>query len=397
MHITNENKVTLVTTGSSHPRLGIIGGGQLAKMTALAARELGCDVLVLERSDPSPAAPLANDALVGDWDDPVTLLKLAAQVDVVSIENEFLNVEALETMVQCGHLLYPGTATLRRIQDKFIQKQTLAAAGLSTPRFAMAEQPRDLPRLARDFGWPMVLKTRRNGYDGKGNFTLRSEADIESGWQALGGGRNALYVEEFCQYVSELAVIITRGREGATAVYPVVETVQRNHICHVVKAPAEVPTTIAGEASRQAQRAIEAIDGIGSFGVEMFLTGTGEVLINELAPRVHNSGHYTIEACECSQFENHVRAVLGWPLGSTAMVAPAAVMINLLGVGGGAGTPHGLERALAIPGAHVHIYGKAMSGAGRKMGHITALGQTLTSAEAVARQAAAAIQFGTKS
>jgi 5-(carboxyamino)imidazole ribonucleotide synthase len=129
----------------------------------------------------------------------------------------------------------------------------------------------------------------------------------------------------------------------------------------------------------------------------MFLTGTGEVLINELAPRVHNSGHYTIEACECSQFENHVRAVLGWPLGSTAMVAPAAVMINLLGVGGGSGTPHGLEGALAISGAHVHIYGKAMSGAGRKMGHITALGQTLTSAEAVARQAAAAIQFGTKS
>ncbi|HWY31641.1 MAG TPA: 5-(carboxyamino)imidazole ribonucleotide synthase [Candidatus Acidoferrum sp.] len=397
MHNTNESKATLATTRSSHSRLGIIGGGQLAKMTALAARELGCDVLVLERNDPSPAAPLANDALVGDWDDPVTLLKLAAQVDVVSIENEFLNVEALEVMVQGGHLLFPGTATLRRIQDKFIQKQTLAAAGLSTPRFAMVEQPQDLPRLARDFGWPMVLKTRRNGYDGKGNFTLRSEADIDSGWQALGGGRNALYVEAFCPYVSELAVIITRGRDGATAVYPVVETVQRNHICHVVKAPAEVPALIAGEASRQAQRAIEAIDGIGSFGVEMFLTGAGEVLINELAPRVHNSGHYTIEACACSQFENHVRAVLGWPLGSTAMVAPAAVMINLLGVGVGPGIPHGLERALAIPGAHVHIYGKAMSGAGRKMGHITALGQTVTSAEAVARQAAAAIQFGTKS
>jgi 5-(carboxyamino)imidazole ribonucleotide synthase len=397
MHNTNESKATLASTRSSQPRLGIIGGGQLAKMTALAARELGCDVLVLERSDPSPAAPLANNALVGDWNDPATLLQLAAQVDVVSIENEFLNVDALEVMVQGGHLLYPGTATLRRIQDKFIQKQTLAAAGLSTPRFAMVEQPHDLPRLAREFGWPMVLKTRRNGYDGKGNFTLRSEADIDPGWQALGGGRNALYVEAFCPYVSELAVIITRGRDGATAVYPVVETVQRNHICHVVKAPAEVPALIAGEASRQAQRAIEAIDGVGSFGVEMFLTGAGEVLINELAPRVHNSGHYTIEACECSQFENHVRAVLGWPLGSTAMVAPAAVMINLLGGGGGPGTPHGLERALAIPGAHVHIYGKAMSGAGRKMGHITALGPTVTAAEAVARQAAAAIQFGTKS
>ena len=397
MHNPIESGAVLASTRSGHPRLGIIGGGQLAKMTALAARELGCDVLVLERSDASPAAPLANDALVGDWDRPETLLELAAQVDVVSIENEFLDVDALEVMVQRGHLLCPGTATLRRIQDKFIQKQTLAAAGLSTPRFAVVEQPHELSQLAKDFGWPMVLKTRRNGYDGKGNFTLRTEADIGAGWQALGGGRNELYVEAFCPYTAELAVIITRARGGDVAVYPVVETVQRNHICHVVRAPANVPAAIAGEASRQARLAIEAIDGIGSFGVEMFLTAAGEVLINELAPRVHNSGHYTIEACECSQFENHVRAVLGWPLGSTVMVAPAAVMINLLGVSAGPGTPHGLESALAIPGAHVHIYGKAKSGVGRKMGHITALGQTVSAAEAVAQSAASAIQFGTKS
>jgi 5-(carboxyamino)imidazole ribonucleotide synthase len=381
---------------TSHPRLGIIGGGQLAKMTALAARELGCDVLVLERNDSSPAAPLANDALLGDWNDPETLLRLAKQVDVVSIENEFLNVDALEVMMNHGYSLYPGTATLRLIQDKFIQKQTLAGAGLTTPRFAAVDHADELMKVGKDFGWPMVLKTRRNGYDGKGNFTLRSGADIPAGWQALGGGRNDLYVEAFCPYVSELAVIITRARDGTTAVYPVVETVQRNHICHVVKAPAVVPPEIAREASRQAQAAIEAISGVGSFGVEMFLTHAGEVLINELAPRVHNSGHYSIEACACSQFENHVRAVFGWPLGSTAMVAPAAVMVNLLGVGGGSGAPHGLERALAISGAHLHIYGKAMSGVGRKMGHVTALGQTLEAAEAVAQQAAAAIQFGTK-
>jgi 5-(carboxyamino)imidazole ribonucleotide synthase len=384
------------STPPRHPRLGIIGGGQLAKMTALAARELGCDVLVLERSDPSPAAPLANDALLGDWNDPATLRQLATQVDVVSIENEFLDVEALETMVQHGHALYPGTATLRRIQDKFIQKQTLADARLTTPRFAAVDQPADLTKVAKDFGWPMVLKTRRNGYDGKGNYTLHSAADIDAGWQALGGGRNTLYVEAFCPYVRELAVIITRGRDGAAAIYPVVETVQRNHICHLVHAPAPVSEAIARTAAQMARRAIEAIDGVGSFGVEMFLTAAGEVLINELAPRVHNSGHYTIEACECSQFENHVRAVLGWPLGSTAMVAPAAVMVNLLGAGGGPGTPHGLERALAIPGAHVHIYGKALSGAGRKMGHITALGQTLEAAGNTARQAAEAIQFGAK-
>ena len=164
-----------------------------------------------------------------------------------------------------------------------------------------------------------------------------------------------------------------------------------------MKAPATVPAATAERAVRIARRAIEAIDGIGSFGVEMFLTADGEVLVNELAPRVHNSGHYTIEACVCSQFENHVRAVLGWPLGSPAMVSPAAAMVNLLGAGKGPGAPQGLMQALAVSGAHVHVYGKAMSGAGRKMGHVTALGATVDEAVATAERAAREIIFGKKS
>jgi 5-(carboxyamino)imidazole ribonucleotide synthase len=176
--------------------------------------------------------------------------------------------------------------------------------------------------------------------------------------------------------------------------YPLVETIQRDHICHVVKSPATVPSEVAARAADIAQRAVSAVSGVGSVGIEMFLTADGNILINEMAPRVHNSGHYTIEACACSQFENHVRAVLGWPLGSTAMRTPAAVMVNLLGAAKGTGQPRGIEAALQIPGAHIHVYGKTTSSPGRKMGHITALGDTIDQALERAQRAAAAIRFG---
>lgn len=203
-------------------------------------------------------------------------------------------------------------------------------------------------------------------------------------------------VEAWFPFVKELAIIVSRGRDGATAVYPVVETIQRNHVCHVVKAPAQISDELAIRAATLANRAVEAVGGIGSFGVELFLSATGELAINELAPRVHNSGHYTIEACDCSQFENHVRAVLGWPLGSPLMVAPAAVMVNLLGTEKTSGEPRGLDAALRMTGARVHLYGKLMSGPGRKMGHITVLEKSVDEAQAVAERAAKQIEFGEK-
>jgi 5-(carboxyamino)imidazole ribonucleotide synthase len=197
--------------------------------------------------------------------------------------------------------------------------------------------------------------------------------------------------------VKELATIVTRGRDGAMALYPVVETIQRNHMCHAVKAPAQIPSQVAARAADLARRAVEAVGGVGSFGVEMFLSATGEIAINELAPRVHNSGHYTIEACDCSQFENHIRAVLGWPLGNPIMVARAAVMVNLLGSEKASGQPRGLEHALRMTGVRCHLYGKMMSGPGRKMGHITVLEQSVEKAQATAERAAKEIYFGEKS
>jgi 5-(carboxyamino)imidazole ribonucleotide synthase len=378
-------------------RLGIIGGGQLARMTAIAALPLGVEVVVLEKKPHSPAARLSPDCIVGDWADRETLMRFAARCDVITLENEFVDAAALEVLECSGHKVFPNAKCIATVQDKFMQKSALQNAGIAVPKFCAVKTAEEIIAAGNHFGWPVVLKTRRNGYDGKGNFTLKSQADVAVGWQTLGGGKNELLVEAWFPFVKELAVIVTRGRDGATAIYPVVETIQRNHICHVVKAPAQITDELAQGAAALAKRAVEAVGGIGSFGVEMFLSATGELVINELAPRVHNSGHYTIEACDCSQFENHVRAVLGWPLGNPLMVAPAAVMVNLLGTKKSSGQPLGLDVALRMTGARVHLYGKSTSGPGRKMGHVNVLGNSVEEAQAIAERAAKQIYFGNKS
>ncbi len=394
MHKTYDAQI-LNQNPATGPSLGIIGGGQLARMTAMSALQLGCNVVVLERNPSSPAATLATHSLVGDWNTIEALLELAAQVDVITLENEFVDANHLRALEDAGHTVYPSSHTLGLVQDKFTQKQTLQAVGLPIPQMCATADLEDLERAISQLGLPLVLKARRNAYDGKGNATIRTRDDIAAAWEKLGGrAGNPLYAEEFCDFTSELAVIITRGRQGESASYPVVETVQENHICHLVRAPAAVSPEIASRAAEVASRAVEAVGAVGSFGVEMFLTRSGEIVVNELAPRVHNSGHYTIEACACSQFENHVRAVLGLPLGSTRMRAPAAAMVNLLGGVHAPGRAGGLDQALAVPGAHLHLYGKSMSGEGRKMGHVTALGNTLAEAEQAAIECASKIHFG---
>lgn len=375
-------------------RIGIVGGGQLAKMTALTAMELGCEIVILEKSQNTPSSNLAAEVLYGDWDNPEVLLKLAERVDVVSLENEFVDANSLKAVEDAGHILYPSAKTIGLVQDKLIQKQTLADAGIALAPFAAINSKQDIVTAAEQLAWPLVLKARRNGYDGKGNATLHSAADIDAAWTKLDGDNRALYVEGFCNFVAELAVMVTRGTDGKMVNYPVVESVQKDHICHVVRAPARIDDPLAGEAIALARKAVTTIDGVGSIGIEMFLTEDNQIILNEMAPRVHNSGHYSIEASECSQFENHTRAILGLPLGSTKMVAPAAVMINMLGEEQGTGYPVGIEEALAVKGAHIHVYGKATTNIGRKMGHITALAADIEKAEDIANQAASCIRFG---
>ena len=385
---------TLKRSIPSGYRIGIVGGGQLAKMTALPAMALGCEIVILERTEGTPSQSLAADVMHGDWDDPKALIALAEKVDVVTLENEFVDAGSLAQLEQAGHVLYPSSKTIGLVQDKLVQKQTLSDAGIPVAPFIGVSSKQDITAAGEKFGWPMVLKARRNGYDGKGNATVESTADIDAAWDKLDGDNRGLYVEAFCPFKGELAVMVTRSIDGSMVNYPVVESVQKDHICHIVRAPARISETLLQRAVVMAREAVTTIDGIGTIGIEMFLTEDDDIILNEMAPRVHNSGHYTIEACECSQFENHVRAILGLPLGSCDMIAPAAIMINLLGEQEGSGYPVGIDEALAVAGAHIHVYGKTSTRIGRKMGHITALGQTIEEAEGKAAEAAKHIRFG---
>ncbi|MBX7259331.1 MAG: 5-(carboxyamino)imidazole ribonucleotide synthase [Candidatus Hydrogenedentes bacterium] len=390
MHRSDESNLLRPLSSVPVPRLGVIGGGQLAKMTAAAAASFGCEVVVFERQDDFPAHSLDTHAIIGDWDCPEDLLRLAPLVDVITLENEFVSADALSVLADNRHTILPSAETLMMVQDKYVQKSVFAQAGLPLAQFADAPSMEDVRR----FDFPAVLKKRRNSYDGKGNATVLTEGELSAAWKTLDGDRCPLYVERLYPFAAELAIIVTRGRGGESVQYPVVETINREHICHVVKAPADVSPTTKAQVAEYAKRAVAAIGGVGSFGVEFFLSANGTVVLNEIAPRVHNTGHYTIEACVCSQFENHVRAILGWPLGSTAMVSPGAAMVNLLGYGDGPGTPVGLEQALGVQGAHIHIYGKARSARGRKMGHVTALGASADEALLEAQRAADCIRFG---
>jgi len=399
--MTAEPAATVVTaaeperrTNLPYPALvGILGGGQLARMTAEAAARLGAEVAILEREAGSPAGRMAAREVVGGWTDETALAALAEGTLAVTLENEFVDVAALEWLAARGVPVFPTAATLAAVQDKLAQKRFMASAGVPVPAFAEVSAPEDVARFAGEHGWPVVLKARRNGYDGYGNATLRGPKDVPAAFARLGWPGRALLVEAWVPFARELAVMVCRGRGGECVVYPVVETIQRDHICHVVRAPAPVAADVAARAAEIARRAVDAAGGIGVFGVELFETEAGDVLYNEIAPRPHNSGHYTIEACVTSQFENHLRAVLGLPLGSAELVAPAAVMVNLLGTREGPARAEGLASALSAPGVHLHVYGKLTSRKGRKMGHLTVLGATLDDAESRARAAAEAISL----
>lgn len=382
------------TSTITYPALvAILGGGQLARMTAEAASRLGIEVAILEREAHSPAGRIAARELTGAWDDHAKLLELAQGALAVTLENEFVDAPSLTWLREQGVAVYPTGRTLALVQDKLAQKEFMRGAGIPTPRFAEVAERANVERAGQEWGWPLLLKARRDSYDGYGNATLRGPEEIDAACARLGYPQRALYVEAWVPFERELAVMVARGRDGACVVYPVVETVQRDHICHIVRAPAPIPAEVAERAAGIAQRAVEAIEGVGVFGVELFQTEAGEILYNEIAPRPHNSGHYTIEGCVTSQFENHLRAVLGLPLGSVALTAPAAVMVNILGCGGGQTRAEGLTEALRVAGAHIHIYGKLASRRGRKMGHVTALGDTMADAESRALAAADALRL----
>ena len=374
-------------------RLGVVGGGQLARMLVPAAARLGFEVAVLDPTPASPGGQLAHQQIVGDLDDPAALRDLVESCDLTTFEIESIDASALAALVEQGHQVQPAPETLACIQDKLTQKQRFAEAGIPTSPF----EPLDAPsaRALADFGLPVVQKVRRGGYDGRGVAVFTDAAVEERVLQAPS------LMERYIAFRSELAVLVARSTTGEVATWPVVEMVfdERANVLDLLLAPARVDADIAARAREIAVDAVKALDGVGVFGVELFLTHTDEILVNEIAPRPHNSGHWTIEACRTCQFEQHVRAVAGLPLGSTEQHS-AAVMVNLLGEADAAGTPlaAGVESALATPGASLHLYGKHSVSAFRKMGHLTITAKTLDEALALAERARAEVRIsGSKS
>ena len=356
--------------------IGILGGGQLAKMSALAASRMGINVVIMEKESRSPAGNLTHNEYIGWVDDTIILQSFANHCDVITLENEFVDHHKLEFLEKMGKKVYPSSTTIALIQDKLLQKETFAQSGIPVPRFIAADKRHTFNEISSIVGLPFLLKSRKMGYDGYGNALIRNEADFKEGVRKLTGRHSHLMAESFIDFTMELAVMVARTKKE-TIVYPVVQTIQKNHICHTVIAPAKIPSNVRTAASRIAVDAVKAIKGFGLFGVEMFLTKNGSIIVNEMAPRPHNSGHYTIEACTTSQFENHVRAILDLPLGSTEMVRKYAVMINLLGKPKPQSLKDIYQISLRDPSVHLHIYGKEHSRLGRKMGHITIIGDNL--------------------
>ncbi len=377
----------------NRPTVGIIGGGQLARMTVIAAYRLGIEIAILDPDTKSPAAQIVQKLVIGSINDIKKLEELSKICTLITLENEFVDAPLLERIESSGAIVCPSSKTLGLIQDKLTQKQTLESSMIGVPRFMRVSDQNDILRCGKRFGWPLILKVRRNAYDGRGNESIATPEDIQIAWNSLRGDERDFMVEEFIEFKKELAIMVARDARGETATYPVVETIQKDHICHIVRAPACIDDDISVIASDMAKKAIEAIDGVGVFGVEMFLLEDDRVLINEIAPRPHNSGHYTIEASVTSQYENHLRAILGYRLGSTDMVSPAAVMVNLLGSRDGESVVRGLKEALEVTGAHIHIYCKEQTRPNRKMGHLTVLGQSMEEASERALRAAGMISF----
>lgn len=356
------------------PVIGILGGGQLGRMTAMAALRMGLQVRFLV-PEPTGSAESLGETMVGDWQDPAVLRHFASGCTVVTVESEWAPADLLEPVLPKDTALWPKAETIKWIRDKGTQKRVLAKAGLPLPDFACCTTLEEALAAAERLGYPVVLKRYRGSYDGYGNFTAHTPEALASGWTRL-AQEDGLLVEAWVPFVRELAVLVVRSPSGQEVLYPVVYTEQREHRCYLVQAPADVPDAVAAEAQRLARAAVEAVGGVGIMAVELFELSDGRLLINELAPRPHNTGHYTIEGCYTSQFENHVRAILDWPLGSPELREPVAVMVNILGQRRSDQLDlSGLPEALRIPGVFIHLYGKTAVRPGRKMGHVTATGR----------------------
>ncbi len=344
--------------------IGILGGGQLGRMTALVAANLGYRTHIFVNEADSPAVQVSAAATIAPFGDLAALARFAAAVDVATCEFENVPAAALRRVAAKRPVL-PRPEIIEIAQDRLREKNFLRSIGVATAEFRAVDSPAALDEAAREIGRPAVLKTVRLGYDGKGQVTLHADIAADDAWRRMGAPHGIL--ESFVDFACEISVVLARASDGSVAAYPAVENRHVNHILDTTIAPARVAPEIAAEAEAIARHIAERLDLVGVLAVEMFVTRSGAIVVNELAPRPHNSGHWTIDACVTSQFEQLVRAICGLPLGAIERHADA-VMTNLIGR-----DVENWRAVLADPGAKLHLYGKSKMRPGRKMGHVTRL------------------------
>jgi 5-(carboxyamino)imidazole ribonucleotide synthase len=343
--------------------IGILGGGQLGRMLALAAAQLGFKCHVFAPNPDSPAFDVVHRVTCADYTDTEALDRFAGNVDVVTYEFENVPAETA-TFLAARVPVLPDPQVLATTQDRLAEKIFVTGLGIRTADFAAVAEPGELVAVIERIGRPAVLKTRRFGYDGKGQVTIRNGSDPQAAWRDVGG--QPCILEAFVPFEREVSVIAARGRDGRVECFDVTENEHRDHILKVSRVPAALSDVTAQEARRIAGAIAQAFDYVGVLAVEMFVQRNGmELLVNEIAPRVHNSGHWTLDGASVSQFEQHIRAVAGWPL-AKPIRRGRVEMINLIG-----SEVEDFQRWLEVPGATVHLYGKAAVRPGRKMGHVT--------------------------
>ena len=342
--------------------IGILGGGQLGRMLSQAASKLGFDVVILDPEENSPAGRVSRGQIVAAYDDPTALTVLGRVSDVVTFEFENVPAASVETLAGAGALVAPGPTALSTAQDRVVEKTFLNAVGATTVDFAQVDTVDDLTAGLERLGVPALLKTRREGYDGKGQIWIRNASEAADAFAAI--GERPAILEAKAAFKRELSVIAARGHDGAVAVYPLGENHHANGVLSTTLAPTRVDAKTSARAIEIAEAILDGLDYIGVIGVELFDLGKGVLLVNEIAPRVHNTGHWTQDGCVCDQFEQHIRAIAGWPLGPTAAHARIE-MTNLLG--------DAVDQWAALaaePNARLHLYGKTDARPGRKMAHV---------------------------
>jgi 5-(carboxyamino)imidazole ribonucleotide synthase len=360
-------------------RIGIIGGGQLGKMIAQEAKRMSFKIIILDPCKDCPASSVSDEIIHADFKDESAIRKLARMSDVLTYEIELANSNALKVLESQKYPVFPSPVTLEIIQNKFRQKSFLKENGIAVPEFDLVKSVQCLKNLCSDYGLPAMLKACEDSYDGRGNFLISSMDKTQEAFDFFHGKECML--EKFIPFIKEISIMVARNSDGQIVSFPVAENIHSNNVLDMTIVPARISKKVSIKAKRIAQKTMGALKGAGIFGIEMFVTKDEDVIVNEIAPRPHNSGHYSIEACSISQFEQHIRAILDLPLSDPQLLTPA-VMVNILGSEHHNGTYKikGLRKLMSIPGVKLHIYGKKISKPRRKLGHITVTAQNVQEA-----------------